>query len=294
MKTMDDMVKAELKQEPELSFDKSDIERRIAFPAGRYTSAGPLLAPLVAAILTVGFYGILSVLPPSQVSDMFTQRGAVPYFIVFLSAWSVMILLVKNLKLRLQRKALAINPLPSEEPGFTLNPASAELVLEKLYQTVDDPDKFMLTKRIHTALGNLRNMGRIGDVDEVLSTQADNDEGIMDSSYTTLRGFIWAIPVLGFIGTVWGLSVALGSFGGVLTHAGEMEELRTALQGVTGGLATAFETTLQGLVAALCIHMLMVAVRRREEQFLDDCKDYCQKYIVSKLRLVAPEEELAS
>ncbi|GAH67105.1 unnamed protein product, partial [marine sediment metagenome] len=159
MKTLDDIVKAELKSEPELSFDRSDIERRILFPAGRFTSPGPLLAPLGAAIMTVAFYGLLSIVPQSRFTDMFTQRSAVPYVIVFLTGWSVMMLLIKNAKVGLQRKALAINPLPTDEPGFIVTVASAEQVLENLYQKVDDPKHFLLTRRIHTALGNLRNMG---------------------------------------------------------------------------------------------------------------------------------------
>ena len=216
---------------------------------------------------------------------MFTKRSLVPYAIVFLAAWSCTILLVKRSKLSLQRRALSLNILPSEDPGFVLTPASAEQVLAKVYQSVYDPQKFVLTRRIHNALANLRNMRRIGDVNEVLQAQAENDEGQMDSSYTLLRGLIWAIPVLGFIGTVWGLSKALGSFGGVLSTAGKMNELRSALQNVTGGLSTAFETTLEGLVAALFVQMFMIALRRREEQFLDDCSDYCQRVIVGRLRL---------
>jgi len=221
---------------------------------------------------------------------MFTERGPVPYIIVLLSALSVMMLLVKSRKLALQKRALDLKLLPTDEPGFILTPSSAEDVLQALYQAVDNPDRFLLTRRVHIALANLRNMGRIGDVDEVLKTQAENDEGQVDSSYTVIRGLIWAIPVLGFIGTVLGLSVALGSFGAVLSAANDMEQLRTALQKVTGGLATAFETTLEGLVAALIIHLLMVAVRRREEQFLDDCKDYCQKNLVGRLRLIGQEQ----
>ena len=37
---------------------------------------------------------------------------------------------------------------------------------------------------------------------------------------TVLRGFIWAIPVLGFIGTVIGLTQAMGRFGAALKSAG--------------------------------------------------------------------------
>jgi len=286
MSTISDLVKQNVESEPSLSYDRLDIERRLGFPSGRFTSPGPLLAPLLAVLLTVGFYGALALVPESSITAMFTQRSVIPYVIVFLSAWAVMILLLKRCKVGVQARALGLKLLPPENPGFVLTPPSAELVLAKLYKEVDDPQKFTLTRRINNALSNLRNMGRIGDVKEVLQAEAENDEGQMDSSYTVLRGLIWAIPVLGFIGTVWGLSVALGSFGGVLANADEMEQLRSALQNVTGGLSTAFETTLQGLVAALIIHLLMIAVRRREEQFLDDCNDYCQRVIISRLRLI--------
>lgn len=290
MKTVADLVKGESPAEPELSFDRCDIEKRLSFPAGRFTSPGPLL-PLVGAIaLTVAFYAVLSAVPFAHVVAMFTERGVVPYVIVLLTAWSVMIVLVKLPKIALQQKALTINILPTDDPGFVLTATSAQLVLERLHLAVDDPKHFYLTRRIQIALANLKNIGNITDVDKILSTQAENDEAMVESSYTILRGFIWAIPVLGFIGTVLGLSIALGSFGNVLSSAGEMDQMRSALQEVTGGLATAFETTLEGLVAALGVHMLMIMVQRREEQFLDECKDYCQKHIVGRLRLGTGQE----
>lgn len=291
MKTLTDLARDHAPSEPVLSYDRSDIERRIGFPAGRFTSPGRLLATLGAVILAVGFYGVLAALPDSAYTTMFTQRGFVPYVIVFFTALSVTVLLVKLAKLRLQRRALSINLLPPEDPGFILTPASAQNVLENLYRTVDDPQHFLLTRRIQNALANLRNIGRVGDVDEILRTQADNDEGVVESSYTGVRGLIWAIPVLGFIGTVQGLSGALGSFWAVVSNADDVGEMREALQSVTGGLSTAFETTLIGLVAALVIHLLMILVKRQEEQFLDHCKEYCQKYVVGRLRLEAPEHE---
>lgn len=293
MSTLSDMVKDNLPQEPELSFSRSDIEKRLSFPAGRFTSPGPLLAPLLAVLISVAFYGALALIPERHLAQMFTERGVVPYVIVYFSAWSVLLLWVKNSKLGLQRRALEMKLIPPDDPGFVLTPSSAQNVLQKLYEYVDDPQHFFLTRRIHYALSNLQNMGRIGDVDEVLRTQGENDEAHVDGSYTLLQGFIWAIPVLGFIGTVLGLSLALGSFGDVLKSAQEMEQLRSALQEVTGGLATAFETTLQGLVATLAIHMVMIGVKRKEETFLDDCKDYCQKYVVGRLRLAAEERPSA-
>ncbi len=289
MKTVLDMVEGDRPLTAAISCSRGDIERRIGFPAGRFTSAGPLLAPLLAGVTTVAFFGLLSLIPDTIIAKMFTRRFVIPATIVFFTAWSIFILLIKGQKIRLQCKALSLSLLPTDSPGFVLQRSSAQSILEKLFASVDDPQKFLLTRRIHDALANLRNVGNISDVAEVLRTQADNDEASTDSSYTVIRGFIWAIPVLGFVGTVLGLSIAMAAFGGVLTSAGEMQELRGALTTVVGGLATAFETTLEGLVAALAIHMLMLMTRRREEQFLDDCKDYCQKHIIGRLRLESLE-----
>jgi len=286
MKTLTDLAKpADEIEEPQLSWDRSDIERRLGLPAGPFTSPGAVLTLFGAAVCTVAFYAVLSRIPESAFTRMFTQRGVVPYVIVFFSAWSLAILLVKLAKLRAQRRALSIDLLPEEDPGFVLTAASAQAVLERLYRAVDNPQRFLLTKRIYNALANLKNIGRAGDVDEILRTQAENDEAVVDSSYTVVRGLIWAIPVLGFIGTVQGLSAALGAFWGVVSQAEDVAAMRGALQNVTAGLSTAFETTLVGLVAALGIHLVMIFVRRREEQFLDACKDYCQRYVVGRLRL---------
>jgi biopolymer transport protein ExbB/TolQ len=290
METIEDMVRNRVGKMPELSFNKSDVERRLLFPAGNFTSPGLWLSLLCGIVITIVFFAVMIYIPSSQISVMFIERGVIPYVIVFFTAWSFSILCVKYRKILLQEKALRLRILPTDDSGFILTPASAERVLEKLYEAVDDPERFLLTRRILVALGNLRNMGDIGDVDKVLNTQADNDEAVVDSSYTVLRGFVWAIPVLGFIGTVLGLSIALGSFGNVLSHTEQMSELKSALQSVTGGLSTAFETTLEGLVSALCIQMWMTSTQRREERFLDACKEYCQKYIVGRLRLISSNE----
>ncbi len=280
----EDMLRAGLAT-PELSLSRLDPERRLGVPAGRFTGPGFVLPALAAVILTLAFYAALRAVPNTMLAASFTQRGWVPYAIVFCTAWGLTILWVKSRKVAAQRRALAIVVLPDDEPGFALTPETAERVLERLFQAVDDPQQFFLTRRIHNALANLRNMRRIGDVDDVLRTHADNDEAQVDASYTLLRGVLWVLPVLGFIGTVLGLSVALGSFGSVLANASDIAQLKTALQAVTAGLATAFETTLQGLVATVAVHMLMIFVRGREDAFLEDCKDYCQRFVVGRLRL---------
>lgn len=79
---------------------------------------------------------------------------------------------------------------------------------------------------------------------EILRAQAENDEDQMESSYALVKGFIWAITVLGFIGTVLGLSQAIGSFGTVLVQSEGLKYLKTSLQQITSGLAVAFDQLL--------------------------------------------------
>ena len=136
-------------------------------------------------------------------------------------------------------------------------------------------------------------MGRVTDVDEMLRSQAEHDEASMETSYSLVQGFVWAIPVLGFIGTVVGLSDAIGSFTDVLNiKNSDADQLSDALLNVTDGLSTAFETTLVALVAALAIQLTLTFLKKSEEEFLDSCAEYCVKQIVGKLRIMPFEQQL--
>ena len=271
-----------------LSWSRSDPEQRLAFRGGRFTRVNTWCSLLLAVILTIAFYTVLIPLQRSYFAETFTQRGLIPYLIVAFFCWSVVILGLKFLKLRLQRRVLGTMIVP-DDPEFILSPATVDDVNHRIFQAVDDPKHFVLFNRITIALSNLRNLGRVADVDEILQTQAEHDESSMETSYSLLQGFVWAIPVLGFIGTVQGLSSAIGGFGSVLTTTSELNQIKGALQQVTGGLAVAFETTMQGLVAALFIQLLLTALKKSEEEFLDACSEYCVRHIVGRLRLMPYE-----
>ena len=273
-----------------LSWQRSDIEQRLGFRGGRYTRVNNLLAFLAAAILTVLFYAALIPFKGTFFADMFTERGPTPYAIALLSAWSFIILLVKSRKLALQRKALEHHVVP-EAHEFVLSSATVDEVMENIYATVDEPKQFLLFNRISVALSNLRNLGRVTDVDDILRSQASQEEASMETSYSLVQGFVWAIPVLGFIGTVLGLSEAIGAFSGVHGSADDVSQISTALRGVAGGLSTAFETTLAALVAALIIQLFLTGLKKSEEEFLDDCAEYCIKNIVGRLRIMPFERE---
>ena len=214
------------------------------------------------------------------------NRSSLPYYTVFFGCWALAILLVKLQKLSVQRKVLKLNILP-DDSSFVLTCATARTILEKINLLVSNPKDFVLLDRIQRALVNLKNLGNVSAVAECLNTQAANDEEYLGSSYTVLKGFIWAIPVLGFIGTVLGLAEAIGGFGAVIEKGvSNPQELISALGNVTGGLSIAFETTLIALALALVIQLLMTWVLNREELFLDECSDYCHRYLISRVKSI--------
>ena len=272
---------------PPLSWQRKDIEQRLFFPGGKHTRVNSLLSALIGLMLAVFFYLALIPFYGTLFAKYFTEQGPIPYAIVFFTGWSLAILFLKWRKLVFQQKALNYQVV-SKDPDFILSGGNADLVIDNIYEIVDDPRNFILFNRISTALSNLKNLGRVGDVGEILKDQGEQDEAAVDTSYSVLNGFIWAIPVLGFIGTVLGLSSAIGSFALVLQDPEKSQDfslIKDALREVTGGLGTAFVTTLQALVAALVLQLIITFLKKSEDEFLENCSEYCLRNIVNRLRI---------
>lgn len=282
-----------------LSWTDQDIENRFGiFKAGRYTSVNKVLSFLLALLLTAAFFSLLVfgfkaspvleryAMPFIRSGNTWTVGPAMLFFF-----WSIVILFLKGRKIKFQTRALDLAAVP-QQPDFVLNETTARTVLERIHGLVDHPRHFILLNRIERALSNLRNIGGLSEVSTILKSQSENDENQIASSYTLINGMVWAIPVLGFIGTVQGLSVAIGNFTKTLASNVDLNAIKSNLQGVTGGLATAFETTLVALICALIIQLYLNFMQQRETDFLDECNDYCHAHVISKLRLApsaAPE-----
>ncbi|WP_220498210.1 MotA/TolQ/ExbB proton channel family protein [Rhodopirellula sp. JC639] len=266
-----------------LSVRRGDPEALFGLSPSAGTSVRTAFCGLIALILTVAFFGVLSSLPVSPFRSMMMDRGPTQYAAVLLGFWTVVILIFKRMKLSVQRRALD-RPVVPENQRFVLTRQTAPDVLTTIHAIADFPDQFLVFRRILIALSSLKNLGRIGDVDEVLQTMADRDESASATSFGMLSGFLWAIPVLGFIGTVLGLAGAIGNFSSLLTDDSDVAGIIGSLREVTGGLSTAFETTLVALVIALFLQLWITVQKKAEEEFLDQCQDYCLNQIVSRMR----------
>ncbi|TWU26776.1 MotA/TolQ/ExbB proton channel family protein [Novipirellula galeiformis] len=272
-----------------LSVAKSDPERKFGVGAGNGTAVNTGFSGIIALVLTTSFFAGVHLMPEHYFRAMLLERGPTQHATVLLGFWSIVILLLKRGKLSIQRKALDHAVIP-ENHEFVLTSQTADHVIRNIHALADDPNRFLVYNRILIALSNLKNLGRVSDIDDILRASAERDESSHQTSFATLGGFLWAIPVLGFIGTVLGLAGAIGNFSSLLDKQSDVAGIVGSLKEVTGGLSTAFETTLLALVVALVIQLWITSQRKAEEMFLDDCQDYCLKQIVSRIKILPYEQ----
>lgn len=272
-----------------LSVRRSDPESFLGLPAGTGMATNTFFAGVLAACITAVFYAIVLFLPVGGIRSMLVERGATQYFTVLFGFWCVVILLVKRRKLSVQRRALAYPVIP-ENHDFILSSQTADHLIRNIHAIAEDPERFIVFNRILIAVSNLKNLGRVSDVDDILRSIGERDESSHQTSFATLTGFLWAIPVLGFIGTVLGLATSIGRFSELLEQQSDVNGIVGSLKEVTGGLSTAFETTLLALVIALVVQLWVTSQRKSEEVFLDDCHEYCLKQIVSRIKILPYEQ----
>lgn len=95
----------------------------------------------------------------------------------------------------------------------------------------------------------------------------------MQSSYSLPRFMVWAIPILGFVGTVWGISRAISNFAIAMNDATSSSEIsnvmQTQLSLVTAHLGTAFDTTFLALVLSIPLMLLLTWTEKTEEHYIN-------------------------
>jgi len=101
-------------------------------------------------------------------------------------------------------------------------------------------------------------------LDEDLKEYAERDGDAQHSSYAMVRINCWAMPMLGFLGTVIGISDTLGQMDAQALASGSQE----AMNGLTSGLYVAFDTTAVGLVLTMVAMFMQFFVQRAEQAYL--------------------------
>ncbi len=241
-----------------------------------------LVSGAIAIALSVVFCGLMFPLKGTYLGDLFLDRGWVPFALIFLTSWSAAILVLKARKMARQRQAMLLDLLPTDISA-DITPDSVEAFLSHISTQPVRPQDSYLVNRVVRGLEHFRVRNSASEVASILSSQGEIDATTVASSYTMTKVFIWAIPILGFIGTVIGISAAVGGFSGSLDDTNDVAKLKESLNGVTGGLATAFDTTLVALVMSLLVKFPTSSLQKQEEGFLNGIDEYCNENLLKRL-----------
>lgn len=196
----------------------------------------------------------------------------------FCFTWGCFILLSCYLELRRQRRAFSYGLLPTEE-GARILPEDARPIQRKAEQAVSQRGPLILANLIRLALGKYAITRSSHDVSDTVKTQSDIDLGRLVTSMATVHYLAWAIPALGFLGTVRGLAMSLSMAG----YDKADLPVRDFLEQATTHLNVAFDCTLVALALSLPIMFLIHSVQRDEEALVIDCQQYCLEHLVNRL-----------
>ncbi len=238
------------------------------------------LALAIGTVLTLVWYGILFALPAENyIRQLFCDRTWVNYLETYFFFWAVGILYLKLQKLRHQKTALYLDVLPAEL-GAEVNSQNVAHFIDNLYALPARLRDSMMVNRIRKGLELFEVRQNNGEVANMMSAQSNIDSARIGGSYALLKVFLWAIPILGFIGTVLGLSKAIG---GIDLSQLDVAKLMASMGGVTSGLGTAFDTTLLGLVLAMLLNFPINTLAKAEDDNLNNIDAFCNEVLLPRL-----------
>lgn len=217
-----------------------------------------LLSPVLwGGLATFGFYAALR---RGLIADPLVLRYAaghpVEYITVAMFLIGMTSLLFKYIRLLRQRRTLALGPVfPPMKPERE-ETDRAEDYLETIEKAREFRGNSIHLNRLRKAMVFLKSTGRADELDPELRALADDDALEAERDYGMVRMFIWAIPILGFLGTVVGITMALGNL--------DLTELETSSRQLASGLNIAFDTTALALSLVFFLYFSLFFVQRVE------------------------------
>ncbi len=247
------------------------------------TDVSPMWSGLIALGVFVLVYAVLYPLRGWYVGALLWNRGWVQFAEVFLAAWAGTILVIKMRRLTVQRDSMLFDLLPEEISADITPDASRKFTAHIRQLPVRVGDSF-LVNRVLRGLEHFGVLKNSGEVASRLATQSEIDSNAVSASYALVKVFVWAIPILGFIGTVLGIGQAVGSFSSTMSAAGDLGALKESFNSVTAGLSTAFDTTLLALVLSIFVMFPMSSLQKNEQALLNWVDEYCNENLLKRLK----------
>ena len=196
---------------------------------------------------------------------------------VILCLWSLLLLARQAQDTRLGRQLLDREYVKIGE-GQVVLPEDARVYSRPLESLPKDEQMRFLPRLLMVAYNRFGATRSVQDAAEAVRDECDFEVASMDTKLSMVRFTAWAIPAVGFVGTVRGIGAALqeaqGAMGGDIS-------------GVTMGLGVTFNATLTALVSCIIVMFWMHQLQQFQDRLVLDCRTYVDRQLLRKLRVVS-------
>jgi biopolymer transport protein ExbB/TolQ len=176
-----------------------------------------------------------------------------------------------------QRRGIAteqIDPIPDGGQ----DPTDAVSLLASLPEEGQAGGATLIVRRLREAIDFVARTGTADGLEDHLKYLSDVDAARAARSYGLVRFIVWAIPIMGFLGTVIGITVAIASLSPT-----QLENI----SGVVAGLGTAFDTTATALGLSMVLMFIQFLVDRSEQSLLADIDVVAWETLAGRFQAVA-------
>ncbi|MDT8410168.1 MAG: MotA/TolQ/ExbB proton channel family protein [Wenzhouxiangellaceae bacterium] len=188
--------------------------------------------------------------------------------------WSLALMTGKSRAVVRQRRQLNRDLIPVT-PGQSILPEDARDYARSIEVLEPSERRSLYARALHTALQRFRATRNLQDVSEAVDSVCRAEHERMDSELAMVRYMAWAIPSIGFIGTVRGIGSALS-----MAH----QAVEGNITGVTSALGTAFNSTLVALLLSIVLMFVLYQLQQFQERLVLDTQASCDENLLQYLR----------
>jgi biopolymer transport protein ExbB/TolQ len=194
---------------------------------------------------------------------------------LILMAWALAIISYKGV-VALRERALLERELVSVRPGARILPDDVREYARPLQSLPPSQQRRLLPRCLLSALHRFAATRNIQDVSTTTHTVCLTEAERLDSELSMIRYIAWAIPSLGFLGTVRGIGLALSQ---------AQKAVEGDISGVTENLGVAFNSTLIALLLGLVLMFLIHQLQLHQERLVLDTETYVDEHLIQHLRV---------
>ncbi|MCZ6890443.1 MAG: MotA/TolQ/ExbB proton channel family protein [Gammaproteobacteria bacterium] len=187
-------------------------------------------------------------------------------------------LAIMGLKARsgLRERRLLQDELIKVSEGMSILPEDTREYSRPLQALPPEIQEQLVPRALLVALQRFASTRNVQDVSAAVKNVCDSESDRLDTELSMVRYIAWAIPSIGFIGTVRGIGEALGQ---------AYEAVEGNIAGVTASLGVAFNSTFVALVISIIVMFLMHQLQLIQERLVLDTQTYCDQSLIRHMQV---------